>query len=111
VLRGSGVLADAEPETPAVELEHCRPVTGGEPVRLGAPEPGLAVGDIDTRTVHPQHRDESGALHLDGSADQSHRTCLAAGVDDRVKQAATERDGLGVKLVAGERQLGADDEP
>lgn len=81
VLRGSGVLADADPRRQPSSSSTVGPSPGANPVRLGAPEPGLAVGDLDTRAVHPQHRDGTGAVSIEPTGTQQLPDVSGRGLD------------------------------
>jgi hypothetical protein len=57
VLLDVGVLADADPDAPAVDLQRNYAPAGGEVVRLLAAQIGLAIHDCATCCAHQQHSD------------------------------------------------------
>jgi hypothetical protein len=107
VLLDARVLADSEPDAPAVVFECDRPAAGREADRLLATEIALAVGDIDAVRPDLQHADV-GAAAVDArhwGADERDAVCFGACLDDRHLCLVLRRDGLSVELVTGQRHL------
>jgi hypothetical protein len=109
VLRDPGVLADRQPEPPAVELDHGRRLTGAEAVGLRAAEPHLPVDDPRDRAVDREHRDVRAVARAGhGRADERDRARVGARRDDRLEPGVVDRDCGSAELVPGERELGED---
>ena len=110
--RDAGVLADRQPETPAVDLEDRGFAAGREPLGLDSPEPDLAIGHPGADPVDREHRDmDLAQVSFDRRADERHGPGGVTGLDDGRQARVVGRDRWGVQLVAGQRHLGEDDDP
>ena len=106
----AGIHADADADPPAVDVDRGCAFPRREPPRLVPTEVRLAVDDLRPAGVDTQRCDVLADSALDRSPDECDRAGLRTRLRDRGQHRAADGDRCRIELVAGQRQLGKDDQ-
>jgi hypothetical protein len=111
MLRDAGVLADPEPESPAVDVNRGGCGSGAETLDLRGAQVHLSVRHAGTGAVDREYRDvDLPVATRERRPDEGDRARLGAGLDDWPEARVVRQDRLRLELVARQGQLREDDD-